>query len=103
MKLEELFDIVEEHSRDPVGVSWTAKLMSLGPKKCAEKFGEEAIEAIIEAVREDKEALIKEVADVLFHLFVMLKSQDIHIAEVLEELEKRKGKSGLEEKASRVL
>lgn len=103
MKLEDLFDIVEEHSKKPADKSWTATLISLGPQKCAEKFGEEAIETIIEAIKEDKSALIKEAADVLFHLFVMLKSQNIHLADVLKELEKRKGKSGLEEKASRVL
>ncbi len=102
MKLEELFEIVEEQSQASIGKSWTAKLISRGPQKCAEKFGEEAIEAIIEAIREDKGALIKEAADVLFHLFVMLKSQDVHLVDVLKELESRQHQSGLAEKTSRV-
>ena len=52
--------------------SWTAKLLSKGPEKCAEKFGEEAIEAIIEAIKGDREKLTSEAADVLYHLLVML-------------------------------
>ena len=102
MKLEDLFDIVEEQSKAPTAESWTAHLISRGSQKCAEKFGEEAIEAIIEVVKDDKGGLIKEAADVLFHLFVMLKSRDIHLDDVLKELEKRQGRSGLAEKASRV-
>jgi phosphoribosyl-ATP pyrophosphohydrolase len=61
---------------DP-GSSWTAKLLSRGPEKCAEKFGEEAIEAIVEAVRGDRERLVSEAADVLYHLVVMLASRDV--------------------------
>ena len=52
--------------------SWTAKLLAKGPEKCAEKFGEEAIEAIIEAVKGDRARLTSEAADVLYHLLVML-------------------------------
>ena len=48
--------------------SWTAKLLAKGPEKCAEKFGEEAIEAIVEAVRGDRDRLTSEAADVLYHL-----------------------------------
>ncbi|NSX54196.1 phosphoribosyl-ATP diphosphatase [Parasulfitobacter algicola] len=81
--------------------SWTAKLMSKGPEKCAEKFGEEAIEAIIEAVKGDKEKLTREAADVLYHLLVMLASRDVALADVLAELDARDGISGLDEKASR--
>jgi phosphoribosyl-ATP pyrophosphohydrolase len=85
---------------DP-GSSWTAKLLSRGPEKCAEKFGEEAIEAIVEAVRGDRERLVSEAADVLYHLVVMLASRDVALDDVLAELERREGVSGIDEKAAR--
>lgn len=81
--------------------SWTAKLLSRGPEKCAEKFGEEAIEAIIEAVKGDRARLTSEAADVLYHLLVMLASRDVTLADVERELDRREGLSGIEEKASR--
>jgi phosphoribosyl-ATP pyrophosphohydrolase len=81
--------------------SWTAKLLSKGPEKCAEKFGEEAIEAIIEAVKGDRARLTAEAADVLYHLLVMLTARDVSLAEVLQELDRRSGLSGIEEKAGR--
>ena len=81
--------------------SWTAKLFAKGPEKCAEKFGEEAIEAIIAAVKNDRENLIYEAADVLYHLVVMLAARDVTVDEVLAELDRRAGVSGLAEKAAR--
>ena len=81
--------------------SWTAKLLSKGPEKCAEKFGEEAVEAIIEAVKGDREKLTYEAADVLYHLLVMLAARDVTLDEVLAELDRRHGTSGLAEKAAR--
>ncbi len=81
--------------------SWTAKLLAKGPEKCAEKFGEEAVEAIIEAVKGDKAKLTAEAADVLYHLLVMLAARDVTLADVLAELEKRAGTSGIAEKAAR--
>lgn len=81
--------------------SWTAKLLSKGPEKCAEKFGEEAVEAIIEAVKGDRAKLTAEAADVLYHLLVMLTARDVTLADVLAELERREGTSGLAEKAAR--
>ena len=74
---------------------------SQGPEKCAEKFGEEAVEAIIEAVKGNNKELISEAADVLFHYLVMLKSRNIKFADVLNELENRTNKSGLSEKKER--
>ena len=85
---------------DPT-TSWTAKLLSLGPDKAAEKFGEEAVEAIIEAVKGDRAALTKEAADVLYHLLVLLASRDVRLKDVLDVLDRRQGTSGLDEKASR--
>lgn len=81
--------------------SWTAKLLAKGPEKCAEKFGEEAVEAIIEAVKGDRERLTSEAADVLYHLLVMLTARDVSLKEVLAELERREGMSGIAEKANR--
>ena len=81
--------------------SWTAKLLAKGPEKCAEKFGEEAIEAIIEAVKGDRDKLIGEAADVLYHLLVMLAARDVTLADVEAELARRDGISGLAEKAGR--
>lgn len=81
--------------------SWTARLLAKGPEKCAEKFGEEAIEAIVEAVRGDRDRLTAEAADVLYHLLVMLAARDITLADVCAELDRREGKSGIAEKAGR--
>ncbi len=81
--------------------SWTAKLLSKGPEKCAEKFGEEAIEAIIEAVKDNKAGLASEGADVLYHFLVMLAARDVALDDVLEVLAERQGLSGIAEKAAR--
>jgi len=81
--------------------SWTAKLLAKGPEKCAEKFGEEAIEAIIEAVKGDRAKLTSEAADVLYHLLVMLAARDVTLDDVVAELALREGTSGIAEKAAR--
>ncbi|HMM10181.1 MAG TPA: phosphoribosyl-ATP diphosphatase [Paracoccus solventivorans] len=99
--LERLAATVESRRDADPESSWTAKLLSRGPEKCAEKFGEEAVEAIIEAVRGDRTRLTSEAADVLFHLLVMLAARGVTLAEVLAELERREGVSGIKEKASR--
>lgn len=85
---------------DP-GESWTAGLLAKGPEKCAGKFGEEAIEAVIEAVRGDRAALTAEAADVLYHLLVMCAARGVTLAEIEAELARREGRSGREEKAAR--
>ena len=85
---------------DPA-TSWTAKLLARGPEKCAEKFGEEAVEAIIEAVKGDAARLTAEAADVIYHLLVMLASRGVTLDDVLAELERREGVSGVAEKAAR--
>lgn len=101
MTLNDLYDtILARKSADPAS-SWTAQLLAKGPEKCAEKFGEEAIEAIIEAIRDDKAALTSEAADVLYHLLVMLAARDVPLDDVLVELARRQSQSGIAEKASR--
>jgi phosphoribosyl-ATP pyrophosphohydrolase len=92
--------IAARKTADPE-TSWTARLLARGPEKCAEKFGEEAVEAIIEAVRGDRAKLTAEAADVLYHLLVMLAARDLSLADVLAELDRREGQSGLAEKANR--
>ena len=81
--------------------SWTAKLLAKGPEKCAEKFGEEAIEAVIEAVKGDHARLTSEAADVIYHLLVMCAARGVTLADIEAELSRRDGMSGIAEKASR--
>ena len=99
--LNDLAETIAQRAKADPDSSWTAKLLAKGPEKCAEKFGEEAVEAIIEAVKDNRQGLIAESADVLFHLLVMLQSRGVSLDEVLAELEKRQGTSGIAEKASR--
>ena len=103
MTLEDLFASIEVRATADPEKSWTASLLAQGPEKCAEKFGEEAIEALIEAVKDDKMRLTSEAADVLFHLLVMLKSRGVALGDVMDELARRQGQSGLSEKAARKL
>jgi phosphoribosyl-ATP pyrophosphohydrolase len=101
MTLERLAaTIAARKGKDPE-TSWTARLLASGPEKCAEKFGGEAVEAIIEAVKGDRDRLTSEAADVIYHLLVMLAARDVTLADVLAELDRREGKSGIEEKAGR--
>lgn len=99
--LTQLATTIESRKSADPDDSWTAKLLSKGPEKCAEKFGEEAVEAIIAAVKNDRDNLTAEAADVLYHLLVMLASRDVPLTDVLAELERREGTSGIAEKASR--
>jgi len=99
--LDELYTTIQSRKDADPDTSWTAKLLSKGPEKCAEKFGEEAVEAIIEAVKNDRDKLTSEAADVLYHLLVMLAARDVPLADVLAELECRQGTSGIAEKAAR--
>lgn len=92
--------VLSRKGADP-DTSWTAKLLAKGPEKCAEKFGEEAVEAIIEAVKGDRAKLTAEAADVVYHLLVMLAARDVTLADVVAELERREGTSGIAEKAAR--
>lgn len=92
--------IIARRDADPES-SWTARLLASGPEACAAKFGEEAVEAIIEAVKGDRERLVSEAADVMYHLFVMCAARGVTLADVEEELARRESRSGIEEKAAR--
>ncbi len=99
--LERLAATIEARkSADPES-SWTARLLAEGPEACAGKFGEEAVEAIMAAVKNDRANLTHEAADVLYHLLVMLAARDVSLGEVLAELARREGTSGIAEKAAR--
>ncbi len=100
-QLEKLAERIVRRSEADPSESWTAQLLNRGPERVAKKFGEEAVEAVIEAIKGDKQCLINEAADVLYHLLVMLKSRDITLEEVMLELQRRESSSGLEEKNSR--
>ncbi len=92
--------IAQRRSADP-DQSYVAQLHERGLPVIARKVGEEAVETIVAALSGDREELIAEAADLLFHLAVLLDAQAITLAEVMQELDRREGVSGLEEKASR--
>jgi phosphoribosyl-ATP pyrophosphohydrolase len=81
--------------------SYTRKLLDKGPAHCARKMGEEAVEAVIAAVEGDRDALVSESADLIYHLLVLLKSRGLTLADVEAALAQRTAQSGLEEKAAR--
>ena len=87
--------------RTATGSSYTRQLLDAGPAGCAKKFGEEAIETVIAATSESEDKLKEEVADLLYHLLVLLESRSVSLEDVLSVLEQRSGTSGLEEKSSR--
>ena len=99
--LADLERIIAERAGAAPEESWTAKLLAAGPERAAKKFGEEAVEAVIAAVKGDREELIAESADVLYHPLVVLKSRDVALRDVLSQLEARTVRSGLAEKAAR--
>jgi phosphoribosyl-ATP pyrophosphohydrolase len=101
MTLDDLYATILSRKEADPSSSWTAQLLAKGPEKCAEKFGEEAVEAIIEAVKNDRAGLISEAADVLYHLLVMLAARDVPLSDVLDELARRQSTSGIAEKAAR--
>lgn len=92
--------IAARRAADP-GSSYVASLYARGLPVIARKLGEEAVEAVIAALTDDRSELIGEAADVVFHLMILLGAKDIALAEILAELDRREGVSGLEEKASR--
>ena len=81
--------------------SYTARLIARGMEKCAQKLGEEATEAVIAAVTGNRVELVKESADLLYHLLVVLRAANVPLSEVMAELDSRTAQSGLAEKASR--
>lgn len=99
--LSDLEAILAERANAPADDSYTASLLAAGMPKAARKLGEEAVESIVAALGGDKDELTKEAADVLYHLLVVLRIADIPLDNVLAELARRTGQSGLAEKAAR--
>jgi phosphoribosyl-ATP pyrophosphohydrolase len=99
--IDRLWDVVLDRRAADPSISHSARLLSRGTAKVAQKFGEEAVECIIEAVAGNKPALICESADVLYHLLVLWVSAGLHPSEIWAELERREGVSGIAEKATR--
>ena len=99
--LTRLENTIADRRRADAETSYVASLSARGLPVIARKFGEEAVEAVVAALAQDRGELIGEAADVLFHLLVMLAEKDVTLTEVMAELDRREGVSGLEEKASR--
>lgn len=99
-----LYDLekrIRERAKASADVSYTRKLLDRGVNHCAKKLGEEAVEAAIAAVAEDRDRMIAEAADVLYHLLIVLHARGISLADVESELTARTQQSGLDEKAAR--
>ncbi len=99
--LADLEKIVAERGKSGDSGSWTAKLFAGGMDRAAKKFGEEAVETVIAAVGGDRQALVSESADLLYHWLVVLALAGVPLSEVVAELERRTAQSGVAEKASR--
>ena len=99
--LERLWRVIDSRRDADPAVSYTAKLLGRGKAKVAQKFGEEAVEAVIEGVRGDRAALVGESADVLYHLLVLWAAAGLSPDDVAAELARREGASGLTEKKAR--
>jgi len=101
MTLEELFAIVEERRGGDPQASYVARSFAKGRAKLAQKVGEEAVETVIAAMTGDRDAVIAESADLLFHLTMLWADAGVAPADVFAALDSRRGTSGIDEKASR--
>lgn len=99
--LNRLFATIEARKGADPATSWTAKLLSHGVEKCAQKVGEEAVETAIAAAAGKKDEVASESADLLYHLLVLWAASGVSPDEVYAKLQEREGTSGIEEKASR--
>lgn len=99
--LQDLEKIIAERGRSGDTDSWTAKLFAKGIEKAAQKLGEEAVETVISAVKGDRQGVVAESADLIYHWLVVLALAGVPLSEVISELERRTAQSGVAEKASR--
>lgn len=99
--LSRLYDVVLQRRKADPDESYVAKRFKQGTAKIAQKFGEEAVETVVAAMREDKEEIIGESADMIFHWLLLLADAGVKPEEVMKELDRRTGLSGLDEKALR--
>jgi phosphoribosyl-ATP pyrophosphohydrolase len=99
--LRDLERRIAERAQAGAESSYTRGLIDLGPAHCAKKLGEDSIETVLAAVGEDRQRLIAEAADLIYHLLVVLKVRGIALAEVEAALAQRTKQTGLQEKLSR--
>ena len=99
--IDRLFDVIASRKGGDAEASYTAKLFARGTDKIAQKLGEEAVETVIAAVAKDRHGTVGESADLLYHLLVLWADAGIRPEDVLAELERREGTSGIAEKAAR--
>lgn len=99
--LQDLADLIDSRANALADHSYTAKLLAGGQPRAAKKLGEEAVEAVIAAVQGDRNGLVLESADVLYHLLVVLRIAGVGLDEVMAELGRRTAQSGIAEKAAR--
>ena len=99
--LSDLAELIAARQLAVADSSYTRSLLDAGLTKCARKFSEEATELVIAAVERDKKAMTLESADVLYHFMVVLHAGGISLRDVMDELARRTGQSGLQEKAGR--
>jgi phosphoribosyl-ATP pyrophosphohydrolase len=99
--LTRLEQVIAERKAASPDASYVAKLNAAGIEKIAQKLGEEAVETVIAALSGSREEVVGEAADLIFHLLVLLQARRITLREVMAELDRREGTSGIEEKASR--
>jgi phosphoribosyl-ATP pyrophosphohydrolase len=99
--LDALYRVIVSRKKADPALSHTARLFARGPAKIAQKFGEEAVEAVIEGAHGKKKALVLESADVVYHLLVLWAARGVKPAAVWKELQRREGRSGVAEKAAR--
>lgn len=93
-EFEDLYETILDRKTNPEEGSYTAYLFDKGVEKICKKVGEEATEAIIAAIKDDKEELVCEISDVLYHLFVLMADRGVHLSDVEQELAKRSQKTG---------
>lgn len=101
--LERLYNLVQERREADPEKSYIAKRLQQGTYKISQKLGEEAVETVIAAVAKDRAGIISESADLLFHWLLLLADAGIKLEEIMDELARREGISGLDEKARRKL
>jgi phosphoribosyl-ATP pyrophosphohydrolase len=99
--IEALFAVIEARRRSDPSESYVAKRLAQGTPRIAQKLGEEAVETVVAALGGSRDAVVRESADLLFHLLILWADTGVRPADVFAELEQRRGRSGLVEKASR--
>lgn len=99
--IDELYSIIKDKQKSSPNISYTAQLFEKGIEYNSRKLGEESVEVIIASLKENKQEVVSESADLLYHLLVLWAQHNISPQEVADELKKRESQSGLEEKMAR--